>query len=74
LIADIAIGLHDLHTQGIVHRDLKPMNILVKHEKRSVIADFGIAFQLENEEDVSTWKIGSKGFMAPEVYSGQEYN
>ncbi len=29
-IAQIAAGLHNLHTHGIIHRDLKPENIILK--------------------------------------------
>jgi len=42
LLAGIANGLQEAHSQGIVHRDLKPANVMVT-ESRLKILDFGIA-------------------------------
>ncbi|GIM10042.1 hypothetical protein Vretimale_13794 [Volvox reticuliferus] len=39
---DIACGLSYLHPR-IVHRDLKPANVLLSHEGRCKISDFGLA-------------------------------
>jgi len=42
--------------------------------QKALIADFGISFKLNNAADASMWRIGTQGFMAPEVYAGIDYN
>ncbi|CCE66081.1 hypothetical protein TPHA_0O01120 [Tetrapisispora phaffii CBS 4417] len=59
-----------IHSQNVVHRDLKPENILyVNNSDNSdlVIADFGIAKQLKNNDDMIFKAAGSLGYVAPEV-------
>lgn len=38
---DIAAGLKYVHSHGIIHRDFKSMNILLDHQWRAKISDFG---------------------------------
>ena len=79
MMRDLARGLFDLHALGIVHRDMKPLNVLVSspsaqaEQVRFKIADFGISFKLRGEDDSSQWRIGTAGFMAPEVMVGLDY-
>ena len=79
VVRDVATGLKDLHAIGIVHRDIKPQNILIEGDStatncRAVIADLGIATRLSSMRATSNWKIGTDGFIAPEVYSGKPYS
>jgi hypothetical protein len=42
---DVACGLEYLHSlaqQSFIHRDLKPSNILLGHDMRAMVADFGL--------------------------------
>lgn len=75
-------GLSALHDKNIIHRDLKPENILLKFDGNSTpqpenitlkIADFGISRVLTRGELAGT-KIGSIGYVAPEVYTNQGYD
>ena len=62
------------HSLRIYHRDLKPENILVDASGHLAIADFGLAFVLDDEELADpdraylTGPVGTLGYMAPEVF------
>ncbi|MCG5473137.1 serine/threonine protein kinase, partial [Micromonospora sp. LAH09] len=36
-------ALHAAHTAGVLHRDIKPQNVLVAHDGRVMLTDFGLA-------------------------------
>lgn len=68
----LADALAHLHDGGVVHRDIKPANILIRGDGHPVITDFGISGM--NEATGITRQgdlLGSPGFMAPEVVSGE---
>ena len=84
VIHDVALGLSDLHKLGIIHRDIKPQNILIQQEAqlwqrmptsfRAVIADLGIATKLTAARTTTSWRVGTDGFIAPEVFQSHPYS
>lgn len=68
LLETIARAMDAVHQQGIIHRDLKPGNILMSKEGTPLIADFGLAKQLQ-EADPQTKTgqvVGTPNYLAPE--------
>eukprot|EP00249_Psilotum_nudum_P022749 c28631_g1_i1 orf=644-3346(-) len=59
-------GLQYLHSKNTVHRDIKGANILVDHDGRIKLADFGMAKHVKKEASPLSFK-GSPYWMAPEV-------
>jgi serine/threonine-protein kinase len=67
-----AIGLAACHALGVIHRDIKPDNLMVTHEGRLKVADFGLARDLDsNTLSITGSIIGSPAFMSPEQASGK---
>lgn len=69
----IVDGLQAIHTTGLSHRDIKSENILLGHDCKLKIADFGFAAQATGLTD----KAGTEGQFAPEIESlesGHTYN
>jgi len=61
-----------MHKRGVVHRDLKPENILVDDTMNLKIADFGFATYTDIGQ--LTARRGTRGYMAPEILLGKEYD
>src|SRR5664280_1886659 len=75
-VADLGIQLADalvyLHACGVVHRDLKPANILIDHQGRAYLSDFGIARLSSATRITSTGVlIGTAAYLAPEQVRGE---
>jgi eukaryotic-like serine/threonine-protein kinase len=62
------------HANGVLHRDLKPSNILMANGDVPKIADFGLAKQIEDQDDGSSTRtgtiMGTPSYMAPEQALG----
>ncbi len=70
---DMALGMQYLHSMKIMHRDIKSHNMLLDEDWKVKVADFGASkFNLENKEGFT--EIGTSGWVAPEILSGDGYN
>ncbi len=60
-----------IHAVGVVHRDLKPGNVLVAHDGRPTLLDFGISWDEFDDSLTRTGQIlGTPAYLAPEQVDG----
>jgi tetratricopeptide (TPR) repeat protein len=71
VISQCCRGLGVAHKMNIIHRDIKPGNIMITPSKGVKIADFGLAKQLDEDEQAKSMVIGTPFFMPPEQFEGK---
>ena len=56
-----------IHSQGLVHRDIKTSNIMITHDRRVILFDFGTVLRLSSLPDEPiTGVFGTPPFVSPE--------
>jgi len=65
-------ALHEVHLQGMIHRDIKPANIMLEHNERVVLMDFGLAKDEDSQGFTSAGVVvGTPEYMSPEQAQGE---
>jgi serine/threonine protein kinase len=70
LFKKIAEIVQNLHNNGVYHRDIKTENILLDEKFNLFISDFGFS----TTEKVSSKKVGTYCYAAPEIFRNSAYN
>lgn len=73
MMETIAGCLDFVHRREIIHRDVKPSNILFHADGTPKLTDFGIAKQLDDDQDLTMdgSAIGSPYYLSPEQAEGR---
>ncbi|CAM2110374.1 unnamed protein product [Caretta caretta] len=66
-------ALSVLHAQGVIHRDIKSDSILLTHEGKVKLSDFGFCAQVNKEVPRRKSLVGTPYWMAPELISRLPY-
>ncbi|RLV63821.1 hypothetical protein DV515_00017881 [Chloebia gouldiae] len=62
-----------LHAQGVIHRDIKSDSILLTHDGRVKLSDFGFCAQVNKDVPRRKSLVGTPYWMAPELISRLPY-
>lgn len=63
-------GIQAAHNHHIIHRDIKPQNIIISHDGKVKVTDFGIARATTSSNTISTNVMGSVHYTSPEQARG----
>ena len=66
-IAELILGIENLHKLNIIYRDLKPENILINSDNHIKLADFGLAKEGVNDSTMTKSFCGSPAYLSPEM-------
>ncbi|OXA60712.1 calcium/calmodulin-dependent protein kinase type II alpha chain isoform X2 [Folsomia candida] len=75
-IQQILESVNHCHTNGVVHRDLKPENLLLASKAKGAavkLADFGLAIEVQGEQQAWFGFAGTPGYLSPEVLKKEPY-
>ncbi|SFR05472.1 Stk1 family PASTA domain-containing Ser/Thr kinase [Desulfoscipio geothermicus] len=72
IAVQVCEALEHAHQNNIVHRDVKPHNILITHDGRAKLTDFGIAMEATSGTITrSDTIVGSVHYLSPEQVRGE---
>lgn len=73
ILAQTLDGMAHAQAMGVLHRDIKPANIMITHEGRVKVTDFGIARLLGSSRMTRDGRIiGTLEYLAPERIRGED--
>ncbi|XP_031269669.1 serine/threonine-protein kinase Aurora-3 isoform X1 [Pistacia vera] len=70
-IASLTHALAYCHEKHVIHRDIKPENLLLDHEGRLKIADFGWSVQSKSKRNTM---CGTLDYLAPEMVENKAHD
>lgn len=71
MFVQIAGALVVIHRAGLCHRDLKPANVMLRHDGKAVLIDFGLAMSTDCLRLTSVGEVhGSPYYISPEQIEG----
>lgn len=71
--AELLLAIETIRQRGVIHRDLKPENIMIAMDGHLVLADFGLAWRLEERGEFPMSCVGTPEYSAPEVLQEKPY-
>jgi eukaryotic-like serine/threonine-protein kinase len=66
----LAQAIDTLHGAGLLHRDIKPANVLVSHDGRVRLLDFGLVRESSPDALQTVVRAGTPAYVSPEQAAG----
>lgn len=70
----LCLAVKFAHENQIVHRDIKSSNIFIAEKDVLKLADFGMALNIEKEEEKVHSSVGTPLYMAPEILENKGHS